>query len=151
MLEYLILKSKCILSMVNKIGKQFTLPAPTIGVLETLIFCCVFLSTAAVVLETGGDSILPSLLIFVVVMMVSMIISGVYRSDIARSIVNLYRQTIIGYAFATLCLYSATVLSASRYMDIEFIGFVLMFSFCVLSTIRPLILEAVSPKEDRRI
>ena len=136
--------------MVNKIKKQISLPAPAVGVLEMLILTCVFLSTAAVGLKTGIESIIIPLLTFVFFMMIGMVMSGVYRSDVARSIIRSYQRTVIGYLIAAIGLYMIATMTASQYFDVRFIGFVLFFSFCVISTIRPLIKEVTHPDGDRR-
>ena len=136
--------------MVKKIRRQFSLPAPSVGLLEILILSCVFLSTAAVGLKSGVESIILPLLVFVVFLMMSMVVSGVYRSDIARSVISSYKRTLIGYLIAGVCLLVVAMTSASQFFDVRFIGFVLFFSFCVISTIRQLISEVTHPMGDRR-
>ncbi len=137
--------------MVNKIRQQITLPSPAMAIMEVVLFCSVFLATGAFGLNATLVSMIFPMTTFVIIIMFGMIVSGVYRADISRSIVQLYQRTVIGYLIAGVALFFLATLSVSQYYDAKFLGFVLIFSFCVVSTIRPLIVDGVSlSAEDRR-
>ncbi len=139
--------------MVNKIKRQVTLPSIAIGLLEVFIFCGVFLVTGIIGLNSAFLSLILPMFVFAAVMMGSMVLTGVYRSDISRSIIHLHQRTAIGYAIAAIGLLILAALSSSDYFDMKFLAIVLLFSFFVVSTIRPVIVEGRVFKQegDRRI
>lgn len=137
--------------MVNKMKRQVTFPSFSTGILEVIIFSSVFLVTGSIGLDSGLSSMILPMIIFSGVMMTSMVLTGVYRSDISRSIVQLYQRTAVGYIIAGAGMVLLAVLTTSEYFDLRFSGFVLLFSFFVVSTIRPVIVDSISTAEgDRR-
>ncbi|MCB1755970.1 MAG: hypothetical protein KDJ38_10635 [Gammaproteobacteria bacterium] len=137
--------------MVNKIKLQVALPSPATGMLELLIFCSVFLLTGTIGLNSGVSSMILPMLVFSAIMMSSMIVTGVYRPDIAHSIMRLYQRTALGCLIAGAGFAILATLSSSACFDIRFSGLVLLFSYFVVSTIRPVIVDTVSTSEgDRR-
>ncbi len=137
--------------MVNKIKRQVTFPSFSTGLLEVIIFGSVFLVTGSIGLDSGISAMILPMIVFSAVMLTSMVLTGVYRSDISRSIVSLYQRTAVGYVIAALGLVVLALLTTSEYFDLRFSGFVLLFSFFVVSTIRPVIVESISTDEcDRR-
>ena len=137
--------------MVNKIKHQATLPSLPIGVLEVLIFCGAFLVCGTIALNSSITAMILPMLLFTSVMMVSMVLSGVYKADIARSIILLHKRTAAGYLCAALMMLVLTGLSTSEFFDFKFIALAFIFSFIVISTIRPVISDDVtSGQGDRR-
>lgn len=136
--------------MVNKMKRQVTFPTFSTGILEVVIFSSVFLVTGSIGLDSGISSMILPMIVFSAVMMTSMVLTGVYRSDISRSIVRLYQRTAVGYVIAALGLVVLALLTTSEYFDLRFSGFVLLFSFFVVSTIRPVIVDSISTDDDDR-
>lgn len=136
--------------MVNKIKREITLPSLPIGVLEVLLFCGTFLTCGAIALDSTLSSMILPMLVFAGVMMLSMTLSGVYQAEIARSIIRLHQRTAIGYTVAAVLMVILATLNSSQYFDLKFIAIAFLFSFIVVSTIRPVISDDVTSNEDDR-
>lgn len=137
--------------MVQRFKHQIALPSISTAVLEVGIFCAAYLTTGVIGLDRTIGSLLLPMFLFAAVMMGSMIITGVYREDISRSIVRLHKRTAIGYGIAALGMSLLTLASASELFTVHFLGFVLLFSFFIVGTIRPVIVDNVSMSSlDRR-
>lgn len=137
--------------MVKRFKRQIALPTVSTAVLEVGIFCAAFLTTGSIGLNRTVGSMLLPMMLFACIMMISMIVTGVYREDISRSIIRLHKRTAIGYSIAALGMLFMTLWSASDLFSVHFLGFVLLFSFFIVGTVRPVIVDTVSTSAlDRR-
>ncbi|MDO6462275.1 hypothetical protein Q4485_16315 [Granulosicoccaceae sp. 1_MG-2023] len=137
--------------MVKKFKRQIAMPSVSTGVLEVSIFCIAFLATGVIGLHRTVPSLILPMVLFAAVMMISMIVTGVYRDDISHSIVRLYKRTALGYGIGAAGMLIFVLVSTSELFTLHFVGFVLMFSFFMVSTVRPVIVDSISTSAlDRR-
>jgi len=119
--------------------RQLRFPTFVRAVTEALIFCCVFLAAGFVSLGHSVSAMLVPMVPVVFIMMISMVMSGVYRQEITHSIVNLYLHTAYGFLIASLIFVLTAKWVVPDYANFKFEFFFLFFAFFVTNTLRPLI------------
>jgi len=129
------LSSLCLMTFV----RQIRFPTFVRAVAESLLFCCVFLAAGYVSLGHSIGMMLAPMVPVVFIMMISMVLSGVYREEISHSIVNLYLHTIYGFVLASVIFIITARWIVPAYANLKFELFFLFFAFFVTSTMRPLI------------
>ncbi|MFK7854383.1 MAG: hypothetical protein AB8B79_09735 [Granulosicoccus sp.] len=119
--------------------RQLRFPTFARAVTEAFIFCCVFLAAGFVSLGHSVSEMLVPMVPVVFIMMISMVMSGVYRQEITHSIVNLYIHTAYGFLIASLLFVLTANWIVPDYANFKFEFFFLFFAFFVTNTLRPLI------------
>ncbi|WP_157736250.1 hypothetical protein [Granulosicoccus antarcticus] len=107
--------------------------------MESLLFCCVFLAAGYVSLGHSVQSMLAPMVPVVFIMMMSMVLSGVYRQEITNSIMNLYYHSAYGFVLAAVIFMVSAHWIGPDYATLKFKFFFLFFAFFVTNTMRPLI------------
>ncbi|MBX2839589.1 MAG: hypothetical protein KTR35_22220 [Gammaproteobacteria bacterium] len=125
-------------TLLQRFFRQFSLPKLAQGAVECAMFGCVFLAAAFVSLDFGIQQMLPGLVPLVLIMMISMVMSGVYRRDIMHDIMNVYIHSLYGFVLAVLPILIYLHVFMPRFLDEKFIFFFLFFAFFVTGTLRPL-------------
>jgi hypothetical protein len=138
-------------NMVEHIKKRASLPTAAIGLLEALLFCGAFIA-GGLLLQGGDLSLLfGQMLAFVAIMMISMVVCGVYKPEVKRSALAMFRHNLVGFAVAVAGLDVIQLLVPSLGMNPEFFIFVVLMSFFAVGTIRPVISNLNSSSaSDRR-
>lgn len=119
--------------------RQISFPGVAQGIFECVMFGAVFLAAAYVSLDFGIQQMLPGLVPLVAIMMISMVMSGVYRRDITHCIMNIYVHSLYGFAIAIVLLLIYLNIFMPKFVDDKFIVFFLFFAFFVTGTLRPLV------------
>jgi len=119
--------------------RQVSFPSPLRAVAEASMFAGVFVAAAKISLGIPVSQMLWPLVTVICIMMVSSVLSGVYRRDITNSIMNIYVHSAYGFFIATVVFLVCVALFMPLYSDSKFVFFFLFFAFFVLNTIRPLI------------
>jgi len=119
--------------------RQVRFPTFFRAVIEFLLFCCVFLAAGYVSLGHPIHTMLAPMVPVVFIMMMSMVLSGVYREEITNSIMNLYCHSAYGFLLATVIFVSSAHWIVPEYATLKFKFFFLFFAFFVTNTMRPLI------------
>ena len=127
------------LFQVKTVTKQFALPTWPRGIAEAGIFAGVFVAACKVSLQMAYVDMIFPMFVIVSLMMVTMIASGVYRTDITNCIINLYTHSAYGFMIAALLLLPTIILYLPQLLDPRFIFFFLFFGFFVTGALRPLI------------
>ena len=125
--------------MSQRLLRQLRFPSFTRGATEALLFALVFLAAGYVSLGHGVGDMLEPMVPVVLLMMICMVCSGVYRRDISHSMANVYCHSIYGFILAAVALIVFVAWLAPAYASAKFIFFFLFFSFFVINTMRPLI------------
>ena len=120
-------------------GRQIKFPTFMKGLTESLIFCGVFLAAGYVSLGLDVRDMLVPMVPVVLVMMLCMAFSGVYRPEITNSIMNLYVHSAYGFVLGCVMFVITVKLVAPAYDTLKFEFFFLFFSFFVTNTLRPII------------
>jgi len=138
--------------MVDQIKKRASLPNPITGIFEILLFCAAFVAGGFLI--QGGD-IAPLLLpmgVFAAVMMLSMVLCGVYKPEVKRSALRLFRHNLMGFGVAVGGLVLLQMAVPQLGMGLDFFLFAVLMSFFAVGTIRPVISNANgSSARDRQI
>lgn len=121
------------------IARQIRFPSFLRAVIESLLFCCVFLAAGYISLGHSVSAMLAPMVPVVFIMMISMVFSGVYREEITNSIMNLYVHSAYGFVLASISFVALISWVAPEYATGKFTFFFLFFSFFVTNTMRPLI------------
>ncbi len=119
--------------------RQVRFPTFLRAVIESLLFCCVFLAAGYISLGHPIHAMLTPMVPVVFIMMMSMVLSGVYREEINNSIMKLYSHSAYGFLLATVILMSTAHWIVPEYATLKFKFFFLFFAFFVTNTMRPLI------------
>lgn len=119
--------------------RQIRFPTFIRTLIESLLFCCVFLAAGYVSLGHSIGVMLAPMVPVVFIMMISMVLSGVYREEITHSIMNLYVHSAYGFVLASVLFIITAQWIVPAYANLKFEFFFLFFAFFVTSTIRPLI------------
>lgn len=119
--------------------RQVRFPSFFRAVTETLLFSGVFLAAGHVSLGAPLVEMLGPMVPIVFVMMLSMVISGVYRREINNSIMNLFIHSVYGYVFGSVMFVASVYVFAPQFATLKFQFFFLFFSFFIMNTMRPLI------------
>lgn len=126
-------------SLQRTVLRQVRFPTFFRAVIESLLFCCVFLAAGYVSLGHPVHAMLAPMVPVVFIMMMSMVLSGVYREEITHSIMNLYCHSAYGFLLATIIFTSTAHWIVPEYSTLKFKFFFLFFAFFVTNTMRPLI------------
>lgn len=105
-----------------------------------MVFCCVFLAAGHVSLGIPLVQMLATMVPVVLIMMLSMIASGVYREEIKNSIINLYVHSAYGFLIASVMFVISIHILAPDFATLKFQFFFLFFAFFVTNTLRPLMI-----------
>ena len=119
--------------------RQVKFPSFMRGVTESLIFCSVFLASGYVSLGLGITAMLVPMVPIVLIMMLSMVFSGVYRPEVSNSIMHLYIRSAYGYVLGSVLFVITVHLLMPEYATLKFEFFFLFSSFFVMNTVRPII------------
>lgn len=119
--------------------RQFRFPEFLRGLTEALIFCGIYLVAGIISLGVSVEEMLAPMVPVVLLMMFCMVASGVYRSEITNSILNLYIHSIYGFFLASIGFILLTFALPPEYSQPKFIFFFLFFAFFVVNTLRPII------------
>ncbi len=119
--------------------RQLSLPSPLRALAEITMFSGVFLVAGKISLGVSLEQMLWPMLLIVGLMMLSMVVSGVYRSDITNSIMNIYVHSAFGFFISTILFLITVAVFLPDYSSNKFVFFFLFFSFFVTNTVRPLI------------
>ena len=109
------------------------------ALVESLMFCCVFLAAGYVSLGYSVTAMLPPMVPVVLIMMLSMVFSGVYRKEITDSIMNVYWHSAYGFVLATVVFLAFVPMIGPEFASQKFKFFFLFFAFFVINTMRPVI------------
>ncbi|MCK5924196.1 MAG: hypothetical protein KAG66_24890 [Methylococcales bacterium] len=126
-------------SIAQRLLQQFRFPTFARALVECLMLSAVFLAAGNISLGLGFVEMLPPMVPVVLVIMFCMIASGVYRTEIMHSIIDLYAHSAYGFVLSTFAFILTVALLLPQYTDSKFIFFFLFFLFFVTNTIRPLI------------
>lgn len=121
------------------VARQIRFPTLVRGITESLLFSCVFLAAGYVSLGYPISVMLAPMVPVVLIMMLSMVLSGVYREEITNSIMNLYVHSAYGFTLASITCVTFVALVEPEYATLKFTFFFLFFAFFVMNTMRPLI------------
>lgn len=119
--------------------RQVKFPTFTRALTESLLFCGVFLAAGNISLGLPVTDMLVPMVPIVLVMMLSMVFSGVYRPEITNSIMNLYIHSAYGFVLGSIMFVISVHFIAPEYATLKFEFFFLFFSFFVTNTMRPII------------
>lgn len=128
-----------LLSLSRTFVRQVRFPTFMRALVESLLFCSVFLAAGFVSLGHTPVELLQPMVPVVLIMMLSMVFSGVYRKEITNSIMNLYWHSFYGFALATAVFLLIVPLIGAEFSSMKFKFFFLFFAFFVINTMRPLI------------
>lgn len=120
-------------------ARQVRFPTFIRALVESLLFCCVFLAAGYVSLGYSVHAMLAPMVPVVFIMMMSMVLSGVYRKEITDSIMNIYWHSAYGFVLATVIFLAFVPLIGPEFASMKFKFFFLFFAFFVINTMRPLI------------
>lgn len=121
------------------IVRQIRLPSISRAILDALVFAGVFLAAGHVSLGLPVQQMLVPMVLIVFIMMISMVLSGIYRREITNSIMNLYVHMIYGFCIATVLCISALHLFLPDFAEVKFDFFFLFSSYFVMQTLAPLV------------
>lgn len=119
--------------------RQVRFPTFMRALVESLMFCCVFLAAGYVSLGYSVTAMLPPMVPVVLIMMLSMVFSGVYRKEITDSIMNVYWHSAYGFVLATVVFLAFVPMIGPEFASQKFKFFFLFFAFFVINTMRPVI------------
>jgi len=119
--------------------RQVKFPSFMRAVTESLIFGSVFLAAGYISLGLDVSQMLFPMVPVVLCMMLSMVLSGVYRPEITNSIMNLYIHSAYGFVLSSILVVVSIHFLAPTYATLKFEFFFLFFSFFVMNTLRPII------------
>lgn len=125
--------------LIHRLLRQFRFPSFAHGFVEMLVLGCVFLAAGYISLGHGATEMAGLMAPVVIIMMLCMVASGVYRREITNSIMNVYVHSIYGFVLASLGFIITLYLVAPEYLTGKFVFFFLFFAFFVVNTLRPLI------------
>jgi len=126
-------------AVAKTVARQVRFPTFMRAVTESIIFSCVFLAAGYISLGYPITSMLAPMVPVVLIMMLSMVLSGVYREEITNSIINLYVHSAYGFALASITCVAFVAVVEPEYANLKFTFFFLFFAFFVMNTMRPLI------------
>ncbi|MBX2879841.1 MAG: hypothetical protein KTR32_07910 [Granulosicoccus sp.] len=109
------------------------------ALVEAILFGGIFLVAGHVSLGLSVPAMLSPMVLFVFIMMLSMVCSGVYRSEITNSIMNLYIHSAYGFCIAAILCVSAAYFLEPQYANLKFEFFFLFSAFFVMNTMSPLL------------
>ncbi|MEE9321363.1 MAG: hypothetical protein V3U76_13015 [Granulosicoccus sp.] len=126
-------------ALAHRLLQQFRFPSFTRALVECLMLSAVFLAAGNISLGLGFVQMLPSMVPVVLIIMFCMIASGIYRTEIMHSIIDVYAHSAYGFVLSTVAFILTVVFLLPQYADRKFIFFFLFFMFFVTNTVRPLI------------
>ena len=119
--------------------RQIRFPSLSRCLVEAPLMCAVFLASGHVSLGFGLVEMLVPMVPVVFVMMISSVLSGVYRCEITTSIVKLHVHSAYGFALGTVAFLVTVSRFFPEYADGRFLFLFLLATFFVTNTVRPLI------------
>ncbi len=119
--------------------RQISFPTPLRALAEAIMFAGVFVAAGKISLGVSLLEMIWPITVVVTIMMLSMVVSGVYRTDITNSIMKIYVHSAYGFFIATVLVLAVVAIFMPAYATNKFVFFFLFFSFFVMNTIRPLI------------
>lgn len=125
--------------LVRTLSRQVRFPTFMRALVESLLFCSVFLAAGYVSLGYSLPALLPPMVPVVFIMMISMVLSGVYRKEITDSIMNIYWHSAYGFVLGSIVFLVFVPLIGPEFSSLKFKFFFLFFAFFVINTVRPLI------------
>ena len=125
--------------MARAVFRQVRFPSLSRCIVEALMFASVFFAAGYVSLGHGLTEMLAPMVPVVLTVMLCSVVSGVYRSEITNSIVNIYVHSAYGFALASVAFPLVALWLAPAYTDGHFVFLFLFATFFVTNTIRPLI------------
>lgn len=126
-------------AVTEKLLKQISFPSPLRALIEVAMFAGVFIAAGYISLGVGISSMLVPMVPVILVIMLANVASGVYRTDITNSIMNIYVHSAYGFLLASLGFLVMIGVFFPAYAVPKFIFFFLFFAFFVSNTVRPLI------------
>jgi len=126
-------------SIATIVIRQVKLPSLLRAVVESAIFSGIFLAAGYISLGVDIFDLLMMMIPVVLIMMLSMVASGVYRPEISHSIINIYLHSAYGFVIGSIAFVAYVHLFAPQFATLKFEFFFLFFSFFVINTVRPLI------------
>jgi len=126
-------------SVLDKLLKQISFPSPLRAVIEIAMFAGVFVAAGYISLGLGLTEMSAPMVPVILIIMLSSVVSGVYRRDITNSIMNIYVHSAFGFLIASAGFFIVIGLFFPMFVDTKFIFFFLFFAFFVSNTVRPLI------------
>lgn len=128
---------------ISTIGKtalrQIRFPSLSRALTEAFLFAAVFLAAGHVSLGLSVFEMLSPMVLFVFIMMISMVLSGVYRTEITSSIMNLYYHSAYGFCIASALCVVVVHLLVPQFANGKFEFFFIFSSFFVMNTMSPLL------------
>jgi len=119
--------------------RQVRFPSLSRCLAEVAMLSGLFLATGHISLGHGLVEMLVPMVPVVLVMMLCSVASGVYRSEITNSILNIYKHTAYGFALGAVGFGIMVSWFAPEYADGRFVFLFLLATFFVTNTVRPLI------------
>ena len=119
--------------------RQIRFPSFSRCLIESSMLAAVFLAAGHVSLGHGIAEMLAPMAAVVLVMMLCFVASGVYRTEIIHSIMNLYVHSAYGFLLAAIAFLLTVAWLEPAYADGRFAFFFLFSAFFVTNTVRPLI------------
>lgn len=126
-------------SIAEKLTKQISFPSPLRALIEIGMFAGVFAASGFISLGLGISEMRAPMVPVILIIMLSSVVSGVYRRDITNSIMNIYVHSAYGFLIASIGFLITIALFFPAFVDSKFIFFFLFFTFFVSNTVRPLI------------
>jgi hypothetical protein len=118
--------------------RQVRFPPISRALAEACIFGVIFLVAGHISLGLKVQEMLSPMVLFVFIMMISMVMSGVYRNEITNSIMNLYVHSAYGFVLASILCVATVNLLEPRFANVKFEFFFLFSAFFVFNTVSPL-------------
>ena len=94
-------------------SRQISFPSLRRSLAEFAMFAGVFIAASKVSLQLPYSEMLVPMLSVVILMMASMVASGVFRDDITNCIINLYVHSAYGFLLAAILLLPTCLLYTS--------------------------------------
>lgn len=119
--------------------KQFSFPSPFRALIEICMFAGIFFAAGYISLGMSVPQMLVPMVPITLVFMLASVSSGVYRTDITHSVINIYIHSAYGFLLSAVGILLLLAVFFPTYTNQKFIFFFLFFAFFVTNTIRPLI------------
>ena len=119
--------------------KQFSFPTPFRVLIEVCMFAGIFFAAGFISLGLPISQMLVPMVPVTLIFMLASVSSGVYRTDITNSVINIYIHSAYGFLLSVIGFLLVVSIFLPTYNDQKFIFFFLFFAFFVTNTIRPLI------------
>lgn len=118
--------------------RQIRFPTLLRGIFEGAVLGCVFLAAGHSVLGIAVRDLLSPMVPSVVLVLLSLVLSGVYRTDITNSIMNIYVHAAYGFVLYAIAFVPLVLMTIPELANGRFLFFFLFFAFFAFSTVSPL-------------